>query len=577
MSHLFFRLNAVRTRSRAGLLVALFATQAAFAALPVFNVADFGAVPNDGKCDVEAIARAIAAAKRAQGGEIRFAAGTYNLRQPTSREYYLGLVESEHVALVGAVDAAGRPATRLERNFKLTNDTSLPPQLMVLRSQDITVKNLILANDPPLGSTGRVIAVDPAKDVVTVEVLPGLPSYDGMRAASAHAWNLETGKLKRFGRTPNEATLTIGTNVNKYWQAVPDSAARQLVMRQAGFAAKLAVGDGVSWHHTAQGSRNQTGVMYSRDVVFENVVMPNVSNMGMLAGFNHNLTFRRLRFEPEHGNLAIGGRDGLHLSMNSGGLLVEDCTFQGLRMDPLVIRRSFGIVKEVRPDGSLLISPGYEVPAGDKLRFWVDGGPHDRVVKAARRQKGGYVYTFAEAAPAHTVVGTAVSFLTYSLERGTIRGCHFLNNFGSAIVDFEENLTIEDCVFDHNSYQIKFGPNQSSGGFVRHTVVRNNRFLNTSWIDIANRGAPANIVIHSLSKFFPRSTVRFNGDILIEKNSFANPDGQTDAVAIDVRNAENVRIVDNHYEGFAHPVKFDPATTSRMALPLVILPKESGS
>lgn len=545
----------------AGLAAALFAAQAAVAALPVFNVADFGAVPNDGKCDVEAITQAIAAAKRAKGGEVRFAAGTYNLRQAATREFYLGLVEVEHVALVGAVDATGRPATRLERNFKLTNDTSLPPELMVLRSQDIAVKNLILANDPPLGSTGRVIAVDPAKDTVTVEVLPGLPSYDGMRAASAHAWNLQTGKLKRFGRTPKEATLTIGTAVDKYWQAVPGTEARQLVMSQAGFAAKVAVGDGISWHHTAKDSLNQTGVMYSRDVVFENILMPNVSNMGMLAGFNRNLTFRRLSFEPEKGNLAIGGRDGLHLSMNSGELLVEDCTFQGLRMDPLVIRRSFGIVQEVRPDGSLLISPGYEVPAGDKLRFWVEGGPLDRVVKSARRQKGGYVYTFAEKAPASTAKGSAVSFLTYSLEHGTIRRSHFLNNFGSAIVDFEENLTIEDCVFDHNSYQIKFGPNPSSGGFVRNTVVRNNRFLNTSWIDIANRGAPANIVIHSLSKFFRDPAPRFNGHILIEKNTFENPDGQADAVAIDVRNAEDVCIVDNRYVGFAQPVKFDPATT----------------
>jgi hypothetical protein len=109
-------------------------------------------------------------------------------------------------------------------------------------------------------------------------------------------------------------------------------------MQGAGFAAKLKTGDGVSWHHKAIDSHNQTSVMHSEDVVMDNIHMPNVSNLGMLAGFNRSLTFRKVRFEPENGNHASSGRDGLHRSMNSGRLLVEDCCFRGLRMDPLAIR-----------------------------------------------------------------------------------------------------------------------------------------------------------------------------------------------------------------------------------------------
>jgi hypothetical protein len=527
----------------------------------IINVAAFGALPNDGKCDTLAIAAAIKAARDSnQPTEIRFAPGTYNLTRTVSggmgaKDCYIGLTDAENLTFAGATDDAGRPATRLERSVDLNNDATPPSQLIIQDSHNIAFRNFILANNPPFGSTARVIAVDKSRDEVTVEVLPGLPAYDGMRCASAHAWDLATGHLKRFGRTPVDATLTIGVNIKAYWHTVPNSSTRKLLMRNAGFAAKVKVGDGISWHHKSAGSHNQSLVMHSRDIVFENIHMPNVSNMGMLAGYNHNLTFRKFRFESENGNLAVGGRDGLHLSMNSGRLLVEDCFFNGLRMDPLVIRRSFGLVKQLLPDGSLLISPGYDVPTGGKLRFWIGPDPIDRPIESAQSQNGGYLYRFANGAPAGVKVGSVISYLTYSLETGVIRNSVFADNFGSAIVNFEENITVEGCTFDNNAYQIKYGPNLESGGFVRNNTIRSNIFLNTSWVDIAHGGVPADIVIHSLSQFF--KDPRYNKNILITHNVFKNPDHDRAAIAIDVRNAEDVRIEDNTFEGFTQKVLID--------------------
>lgn len=524
------------------------------------EVAGFGALPNDGQCDTLAIEAAIQAAIRSHGGEIHFAAGVYDLSRTvsggeSSKDCYVGVNDAENLAFIGATDAAGRPATRLERKVTLNNDATPPSQLIIQRSRNITFRNFVLANNPPLGSTARVISVDKGIDQVVVEVFDGLPAYDGMRCASAHVWDLTTGHLKRFGRTPQEATLTIGTNIKTFWQAVPGTNARQLRMQGAGFAAKLAVGDGVSWHHKASDSNNQTLVMESRDVAFENICFSNLSNMGMLAGYNRNLTFRKVRFEPQNNNFAVGGRDGMHLSMNSGRLLVEDCAFKGLRMDPLVIRRTFGRVKEVRPNGELLISPGYSIPAGDRIRFWIGADPVDRSVEMSERQKGGYLYRFPTGAPDGVTLGDAVSFLTHSLDEGVIRNTVFADNFGSAIVNFEENITVEGCTFDNNAYQVKFGPNIESGGFVRHNVVRNNTFLNTSWVDIARRGQPSDLVIHSLSKFFP--SANYNRHILITGNVFKNPHGDTEAVAIDVRNAKDVQVVDNTFEGFTKRVMVD--------------------
>ena len=90
---------------------------------------------------------------------------------------------------------------------------------------------------------------------------------------------------------------------------------------------------------------------------------------------------------------------------------------------------------------------------------------------------------------------------------------------------------------------------------MRNNVIRNNTFLNTSWVDIAHRGQPANIVIHSLSKFF--QSPRYNRNILITGNVFKNPHRDPESAAIDVRNARDVQIVDNTFESFTKQVVID--------------------
>jgi hypothetical protein len=548
-------------KTATGFVVLLLSASLCFAS----HVAEFGAVPDDGLCDMDAINRAVQAAAEKKDPAVYFDAGTYNLRNTCAvpekgDTNYIVISKAEHLALIGKSGSDGRPVTRLERNLILSNDSMPPLQVNISYSKDIALKNLILANNPPLGSTARVIAVDKANDEVTVEVLKGLPAYDGMRCASAHVWNLETGRIKAFGTTPDEGTLTIGLGVKAFWTAVPGTDARQLKMRGAGFAKKVAVGDGISWHHKSTEAFNQVEVMRSEDVVFDNILMPNVSNAGLLMGYNKNITLRKVRFEPENGNLAVGGRDGIHLSNSSGELLVEDCCFKGLRMDPLVLRKTFGIVQEVRPDGSIISKPGYTIPAGDKIRFWVGEEPQDRVIESVEIIKGGsYRYVFKEAIPAGTVKGTAISFLTYMIDKGVIRNCVFEGNFGSAIVNFEENITVENCTFRNNSYQIKYGSNQTSGAFVRNNIFRNNICEDTSWIDIARRGQPATLVIHSLCKFF--KDPRYNQHIEIYGNVFRNPCGPRDAVAIHVLNAEDVNIHDNVFEGFKRNVLADEKTT----------------
>lgn len=542
--------------------------QVYLSAAHVLHISEFGAYPDDEKCDMDAINEALLFAKKNDHSKIILEAGTYNLRRTCmvpSRGYenYLTLYKINNLTIEGAVSEDGRPATRLERNLKLNNETKPPHQVDIAYSKNITLKNLILSNDPPLGTTARVIEVETESDLVKVEILDGLPAYDGMRCASAQAWDLEAGTLKRFGSTPSEATLTIGLSIKDYWEKISDREGRHYQLKGAGFAEKVEVGDGISWHHKSTDSLNQVQIMRSENIVLDNIWMPNVSNAGILAGYNHNITLRKVRFEPENGNLAVGGRDGIHLSNTSGRILVEDCYFKGLRMDPLVFRKTFGVIQEISGDKSIISKPGFTVPVGDRIRFWVGKEPQDRTI-ASRKVlgKGLYEYRFTKAIPEETMLNSVIGFQSYTIDSGIVRNCIFEGNFGSAIVNFEENIIVEDCIFRDNSYQIKYGANHVSGAFARNNIFRNNVCEDTSWIDIARRGQPSTLVIHSLSRFF--KDPQYNQHIEITGNVFKNPHGMKKAVAIHVLNATDVSIHDNVFEGFNQTVLIDQATTTNV-------------
>lgn len=534
------------------------------------HVAEFGAFPDDGKCDMNAINAALVAAKKNNKPVIYFDAGTYNLRNTCivpgkGYENYITLHKFKNFTIEGATDKNGKPATRIERNLKLSNDTEAPHQVDISYSKGITLRNLILTNDPPLGTTAKVIEVDKVGDSVTVEILDGLPCYDGMRCASAHAWNLEEGTLKRFGTTPSGATLTIGLNVKAFWEKIPGTEKSLYSLRGAGFAKKLDVGDGLSWHHKSSEMHNQVQIMRSEDIILENIIMPNVSNAGILAGYNHNVTIRKVCFEPENGNLAVGGRDGIHLSNTSGVVLVEDCYFKGLRMDPLVFRKTFGVIQEIGDDSTIVSKPGFTIPVGSKIRFWVGDEPEELEVTGRKALgNGNFWYSFKEPIPKGTKESSVISFQAYSIDSGVVRNCVFEGNFGSAIVNFIENLIVENCVFKDNSYQIKYGANYLSGAFVRNNVFRNNIIEDVSWIDIARRGQPSALMIHSLSRLFDNP--KYNQHIKITGNIFRNPHGLKNSAAIHVLNATDVQIYNNTYEGYEQEVLVDNKSTKNITL-----------
>lgn len=120
---------------------------------PVYNVCDYGAVPNDGQSDREAVEKAIQIACSKGRGIIYFPSGRYHLR-PLDAPNHPILIDSDNIVLRGA--GAGEGGTELFMEYpNKVLDTSLwnTPELISFRYVKSTDKRLAaITSDAPKGS-----------------------------------------------------------------------------------------------------------------------------------------------------------------------------------------------------------------------------------------------------------------------------------------------------------------------------------------------------------------------------------------------------------------------------------------
>ena len=132
-------------------------------------VREFGAIPDDGADDSEAIRDAIDYAVKNKKKVVVFENGQYDLKNGNSiiqhnNSAYIHVSLADKLILRGTVDERGNPATLLVReNPCIVNDQQLP-QIMdlpsifsVYNSTNITLENFKLDNYPLFYSAGEII------------------------------------------------------------------------------------------------------------------------------------------------------------------------------------------------------------------------------------------------------------------------------------------------------------------------------------------------------------------------------------------------------------------------------------
>lgn len=541
---------------------------------PQVRVADHGAIVNDGACDAVAIRAAIQAASLLQNPVLVFEAGVYNLGEESAVDLNgeLAMMHIHHqngVTLRGAVTPEGAPATELQMNLALGNDITGASHMDIRYGKNVTVENLIVDHAPRFATAGEIVALDLATKTVEIEIFPNMPHFDGMKAYSANNWNLAT-RLLIEG-----PPLTIGTSPDfPTWEKMAGHDNRYRMVNSS-FYNLVQTGQGISFHfNVVAGDARALDAYELEDIVFRNIKIHSAIGMAMGAGDNRNMTFEKFHIKPQGNSLAVGPRDGIHISRSTGKLKVDDLFVKGVRWDPFVSYLRMVPVEERQGNRRIRITSSFAnlmrrvsgvLEVGSKMNFWSGVAPHKAVIGSITVEADNLWWLeFTADLPAAVIAGSYCSPEGWWWDNALIQNSVFEGNFGTALVFQSANLLVENCTFRNNSYSnIGIGPTSSgAGSFSENITIRNNVFEGSSWVEKYTAAGGHRGTITLFNNFPGFTNAAYNRNILIAGNVFRDINASSRFAVIHVKNASGVTVRNNWYQDVANTVIVESGSTN---------------
>lgn len=535
-------------------------------------VRDFGAIPDDDKSDTEQITKAIKYAHANNKKYVVLDDGVYNLRGDEGQIPTIYIKGVNNLILIGQVTSDGQPATTLEVNLSLTNEEGVKFSRHIdwRGSKNIGIENIIFDLNPRFSTSGEVVAIDPADKRVEVEIFEGMSHFEGMKCFSANAWDLETRTLKHVD------ALTINMEepyFENLWHRVNRPGKVVYAIKNMPFLDKIEIGDGISWHYAVKTS---SGISILFDdcegLTLNNLYIYNSITLSIKTYDTKDITIKKVNIMPEGNSLAVGPRDGIHLSNSRGVLTVDSLYIKGVRWDPFVSRVNFVTIDEI-VDANTIVSvytaagkPETMFQVGDQVAFWCGDRPVKRTLSAVKvlsnRGQKKHSLQFSKTLPAEVKKGVLISPPTW--DKASITNSVFEDNFGTAIVWENENCVMENNVFRNNAYHaIGFGPTSlNTGAFGENIVIRNNHFVSNGWINKYSGVYGGGITTFENHRAY--SNEPYNTKILVEGNTFEYMSFNEEMGAIGIKNAQDVTIRNNIYRNIKNKVLIDRASTKNI-------------
>lgn len=531
---------------------------------------------------------AINYAKSIKADELRLGEGTYYLDDHITIETYsiahddgcgdihekdvhLLLQGLDGIVITGACLEDGSPGTILAGYNSLKPDSLLPSIMWAVDSINLTIRNLAFTRSPETASAGKVIAVHGSE--ITVEVFEGLLCIDGMGAYCMNRFDLSDRSLQG-------ASLTIGFGFDTRFAKTGD---RTLVLEDEHLASILRVGDGISWHQTGK-TDFQLFFGGCTNLKFQNIRICNSNSFAVLTENCKNISAHNLVIKPGKNQLFTGSRDGWKIYRCSGRIQLDECHFEGVRMDGQNVHSNFMVVEKLIAPKRMLCSCKYApIPLEDGTEMEFHDGTRtvrNRILKwqvvgrnpvvhvkrdsdTAGAEVPGvsnymtlYEVHFDDDFEAFVSKGTLMTPLCWEPESYICNNTVFRNIAGAGQLLRCGDVHIEKCTYENMmNAGILMGAEldtHSEGGHAVNIVIRGCRFDNCGFKPRYGRFGGACIAIKSQGFNDP-----YNRNIILEGNSF-----HRSSIAIEVRDASNVVMRSNIFEDIIERHVIDSSSTS---------------
>lgn len=456
----------------------------------IVKVADFGALPNDGKCDIAAIKKALNYAKTVKAEELVFDAGRYDLFVgDAEKNVAIEIIGFNDFTLKGATDKKGNPTTTFLRHYDFRNDLTGKPILAVNRSHTFRLQNVVFDNNPRYSTAGEVIAND--GESITLKIFEGNPVIDGTLFFTSNIWDLSTKTLKKV-ESPTYGG-DVFKKVEEYtWRVVGDPADRIMKLYSPRIASKTAVGDGISWNFSYKGV--QINFYMCDNLTVENVWTYNAIGFCMRAEACENITARKIKIIAPDNQLAVGSRDGWKLYACRGKVVMDEIYMEGVRWDGQNVHGSFLWPHQVIDKNTIWLrkkqGAAFPVPVGSKVGFWngkeeILCTVRESEMKPTEEQERGFLLTLAEPVPDFVNEETLCQVYGWNIDHYLLSNSTFRNIAGSASLIRNTNVDIVNNTFDHIMYpaiMIGGAIHEGEGVVPKNIRIEGNKVMHSGWM-----------------------------------------------------------------------------------------------
>jgi hypothetical protein len=435
------------------------------------HVSTYGAIPGDGKCDLEAIRMAIQAANTLSSEnhpvQIIFDKGTYDLFPQSGDNHAIAFNNLNHLLI------NGNHAELLIHN----------PEIGLMRFRNcnnIIIRDLYIDYAILPFTQGVVIAKDSQNSTFDVAIDEGFPLLsEEYFTRATERWGMLKDPSGMLKRKASYLFPYVG------WTQLSDRLFR-VSQPNSSFIDQIDVGD-----YFVQIARNNGKSVFQthtcRDFTFLNITSYASPSVTYASFNNHEWNIINCRIIPKPGRVQSANADCIHISGGYIGPWVEGCLFEAFSDDAVNMKYTYreilAVISPVR------IKVKWEVQIGDSICFY---NPREgkylgsaAVIRSNHAGNNEYEITLSEpiqitrVSPHQTGDKAYLSsrasesfiFRNNTIRNGRRYGMQLQNSYG----------VIENCLFENVSncgIRMENGVDWSEGFTPNNIVIRNNIFNN---------------------------------------------------------------------------------------------------
>lgn len=515
----------------------------------VFNVKDYGAVPNDGQDDTKALREAVALCRAHEGSTLVIPAGTYLLRDVDAMQLEADAIGgkmganpestifSPYYPYAKGLDFSGAKGVTIEaEGATLLCDGWMEP-VSLTDCTDLTLRGLTIDYVHRALSEGTVAGI--GDDYFDVQFRPDRTITDVIPITRVTLADPQIGGMyrspfyypKRELLGNNLVRLTVGRRIPDYLQGQPVAALHSMHFRPAIL------------------------ILNSTNTTLDGVTIHSQPGMGIVGFDSRDIFINRLRVAPADGYHFSTNTDATHFACCEGELVFDGCSFIGQGDDATNVHGYYHNV-EAADDGWLrliLHAPGYthaqvaDVPrVGDELELsLINTLAVQKVLKVTEvkhEEKATDVLVRVDG-PMPEKLEDYYLFNITKLPRLTFRNSLVQGNLARGVLVKTRGVLIEDNVFRGCSgTAIHVGAEGwwCEGSHSTDVTIRRNTMINCGLGAGSQHGANGIAVVIDAPD---TKGTRLHDGIVIRDNVVIG-NGEN-GCGICVRNAKNVDVADN--------------------------------